>query len=106
MIIVPDTEQYIQRPWGKDEGLKEGWLIGRGDCEKNKVSEKAERELRAEPWKTLKAVLRSFVSLRALNRGMARLICPLEDRSDFRKENKFEEAGVTMRLVRRLLSVD
>ena len=34
VIIVPDTEQYIQRPWGEDEGLKEGWLIGRGDFNK------------------------------------------------------------------------
>lgn len=55
---------------------------------KNKVSEKAERELRAEPWKTLKAVLRSFVSLRVLTGEMAHLICPLEDRSDFRKREQ------------------
>lgn len=37
---------------------------------------------------------------------MTHLICPLEDLSDFRKENRFEGAGVTMKLVRRLLSVD
>jgi len=25
VIIVPDAAQYVQRPWGEDEGLKEGW---------------------------------------------------------------------------------
>lgn len=44
-------------------------MIGRGNCEKNKVSEKAGRELRAEPWKTLKAVLRSFVFIPRVIKG-------------------------------------
>ena len=42
-------KQYVQRPWGEDEGLKQESLNGRGNSEKNAAPKKAERELGTKP---------------------------------------------------------